>query len=401
MRALCVVLHRYVGLVMAGFLLLAGLTGSVLAFYEELDAWLNPQLLQVTPPAPGAQPLDPLRLRERVAAQYPQAWVHSVRLSREPGRALAFWLDSKDGTELSNDEVFVDPYTGALLGERKWGDLSQGRKNLLPFVYRLHYSLALGSIGGYVLGIIALLWTLDCFVGVYLTLPARPSTQKTWWPRWRPAWQVRWMGGTYKVNFDLHRAGGLWFWALLLVLGWSSVGFNLQEVYRPVMGTVFTFQETHRTLPALPQAQPEPGLSWDAARSVGAELLTRAGEAQRFQVLHADWLAYDPQRALFRYRVTSDRDVNSHWGSTSVWFDATTGAQRALYLPTGAASGDTVSTWLYALHMATVGGVVMQVVVCVTGLTVALLSVTGVYLWWRKRRARVTQRLRLRTPCYD
>lgn len=41
----------------------------------------------------------------------------------------------------------------------------------MPFVYRLHYSLALDTIGTYAFGIIALLWTLDCFIGAYLTLP--------------------------------------------------------------------------------------------------------------------------------------------------------------------------------------------------------------------------------------
>ena len=28
---------------------------------------------------------------------------------------------------------------------------------------------------------------------------------------------------SYRVNFDLHRAGGLWLWPLLFVFAWSSV----------------------------------------------------------------------------------------------------------------------------------------------------------------------------------
>ncbi|QJX02449.1 PepSY domain-containing protein [Alcanivorax sp. IO_7] len=44
-----VVLHRYVGLVMAGFLIIAGLTGALLVWYYELDALINPQWLQVEP----------------------------------------------------------------------------------------------------------------------------------------------------------------------------------------------------------------------------------------------------------------------------------------------------------------------------------------------------------------
>ncbi|MGH8511601.1 MAG: PepSY domain-containing protein [Gammaproteobacteria bacterium] len=65
---------------------------------------------------------------------------------------------------------------GEKIGTRQWGEVSLAKENILSFLYRLHYTLALpegtGNLGGYVLGITALLWTLDCFVGVYLTLPA-------------------------------------------------------------------------------------------------------------------------------------------------------------------------------------------------------------------------------------
>jgi uncharacterized iron-regulated membrane protein len=36
--------------------------------------------------------------------------------------------------------------------------------------------------------------------------------------------------------------------------------------------------------------------------------------------------------------------------------------------------------------MARVGGRPYQVLVCLLGLAVALLSTTGTYLWWKKRR---------------
>ena len=47
MRAALVLIHRYGGLAMAPFLIIAGLTGSVLVFMPELDAWLNPELYTV------------------------------------------------------------------------------------------------------------------------------------------------------------------------------------------------------------------------------------------------------------------------------------------------------------------------------------------------------------------
>ena len=125
--------------------------------------------------------------------------------------------------DVANDEVYVDRFTGEILGERKWGAIDQGMKNLMPFIYRLHYSLALDSLGEYLLGIVALLWTIDCFIGAYLTFPPgrRQSTVKdgnllrvvgNWLTRWSPSWKVRTRRAGYKLNFDLHRAGGLWPW---------------------------------------------------------------------------------------------------------------------------------------------------------------------------------------------
>ena len=48
-RHFWVLIHRYAGLAMTLFLIIVALTGSVLAFKDELDAWLNPDLLRVTP----------------------------------------------------------------------------------------------------------------------------------------------------------------------------------------------------------------------------------------------------------------------------------------------------------------------------------------------------------------
>ena len=47
MVRLFVFMHRWVGLAMTLFLVIVGLTGSALAFREELDVWLNPELLTV------------------------------------------------------------------------------------------------------------------------------------------------------------------------------------------------------------------------------------------------------------------------------------------------------------------------------------------------------------------
>ena len=47
-------LHRMTGLFLVVFLVVAGVTGTLLVFYNELDEALNPQLFRAAPATPGA-----------------------------------------------------------------------------------------------------------------------------------------------------------------------------------------------------------------------------------------------------------------------------------------------------------------------------------------------------------
>jgi uncharacterized iron-regulated membrane protein len=82
-RRFWVLVHRYAGLFMAGFLIVAGLTGSILAFDNELNGWLNPPWWVE---APGQPLLDPFDLRERGLTLLPQGRINAITLD-------VLWLD--------------------------------------------------------------------------------------------------------------------------------------------------------------------------------------------------------------------------------------------------------------------------------------------------------------------
>lgn len=397
-RGLLVLLHRYVGLVLALFLLIAGISGMLLAWNDELEALAAPELMLAPAPA-GAQPLDPLLLRQQVLERFPGLQLPYAALHVEPGRSVMYSIKRRppapDGA-VRDDQAFFNPYTGELLGTRKWGDLSQGRKNWMPFIYRLHTSLLLGVVGTYAFGVIALLWTLDCFVGAWLTLPPRTQRQsaKSWAARWWPAWKLRPVAG-YKLVFDLHRAGGLWPWAALLVIAWSSVAFNLKEVYEPVMRTMFAHQPGEDHYRPLAQPVMQPALDWQAARATGRRLMA-AQAAQLGITIHSeDTLAYVPALGLYVYDVQSSLDVMRTHGVTRLVFDGNTGEFKGRWLPTGGAAGDTIRSWITLLHRAAIGGALgggpIKLLVSAAGVMVSVLSVTGVWIWARKRRGRLAQ----------
>jgi len=273
--------------------------------------------------------------------------------------------------------------------------MRQGMKNFMPFVYRLHLSLALGSWGAYALGVAALLWTLDCFIGAYLTFPIRRRTSshhqfkknKSWLARWLPAWKLRTDGSAYKINFDLHRAGGLWLWGMLLVFAWSSVAFSLPEVYAPVMKAVLKHQPDIDSMSQKTGA-PAQAISWSEARAVGRDLMAQQARTHGFQILEENGLVYDEALQLYRYWVRSSLDVDNRKGATSLFLHAKTGALLGTWLPTTAASGDTFRTWIATLHRGNVWGIPYRLFVFLLGLAVMLLVITGIIIWYKKWSAR-------------
>ena len=49
MRRALVVIHRWLGLFTAVFLIVAGASGALIAWDHELDEWLNPELFELPP----------------------------------------------------------------------------------------------------------------------------------------------------------------------------------------------------------------------------------------------------------------------------------------------------------------------------------------------------------------
>jgi len=393
-RHFWVLLHRYTGLAMAGFLIIVGLTGSLLAFNSELEHAITPQLYAVDT---GGARLAAAALIARAEALVPTAEVNYLSLGDAESvlASMSPRIDAATGKayELGFDQLILNPYTGQELGRRTWGEISEGMINLMPFVYKLHFNLALGEVGMWALGITALVWTLDCFVGFYLTLPATKKSQntprtKSFWQRWQPAWLIKWRGSKHRINFDLHRAGGLWLWIMLLIFAWSSVSMNLWDtVYTKTTQLVFDFHAPWTDLKKLDKPLEQPAIGWPQALNIAEALMAKTAAEQGFSVEQPIAIWLNREQGVYVYNVRSSRDIQDKQGNTRIFFDANTGEQRLQLLPSGQYNGNTITSWLIALHMANVFGMPYRIFVCVLGLAIIMLSVTGVIIWLRKRRA--------------
>jgi uncharacterized iron-regulated membrane protein len=391
-------LHRWTGLAMAAFLIVVGLTGSLLAFLPELDRAIAPKLFPG--PHAGAE-LDPAALARRAEALAPSARANTVYVGYV-GTAQVGMEARAGAAPLDFSQIYLDSVTGEELGRVKHGGLPATAGAIMPFVYSLHYELAMGDIGGWILGLVALAWTLDCFVGFYLTLPT-PSgrSKKTFFTRWKPAWLVKWRGSVFRVNFDLHRAGGLWLWAALLLFAWSSVFMDLNGFYARATRLFLDYEPPIWALPAPPpHEETRQPLQWEEAQVIARRLMDEEAGKHGFVIERPLAFYFLRNKGLYEYRVRSGRDIGDKAGSTSIHFDAYSGALRNVQLPTGLHAGNTFTTWLVELHMANLFGLPYRIFVCALGLVIVGLSGTGVYIWWKKRRARMGI-ARGTTPGYD
>jgi uncharacterized iron-regulated membrane protein len=383
--------HRWIGLLMTGFLIIIGLTGAMLAYKVQIDHLLNPQLF--AEPKPGAKLLDLATLAERAEALEPKARVWYF-YNDIPGQVSIRCVPRTNPATgkphtLDFDHIILNPWTGEELGRRFECDVTWiSRLSFMPFIYSLHTSLLLGGSGWAFIGYVALAWTLDCFVGFYLTLPVGSGG---FWRRWKTAWRVRWAANAFRLNFDLHRAGGLWVWPMLFVFAWSGVMFNLNPVYEKVTRTLFDYRSEMDSYMSVPKHPTEhPKLGWHEALAKCEKLMTEQAALHGFTVQRPSGLAYIDDPGVYSYTVQSSWDFRRRSPYTGLWLDGETGELRSLFLPSGEHTGNTIGNWLWALHYGDVYGLKSyRCLVCFIGLLVVMLSVTGVYIWWRKRRAGV------------
>jgi uncharacterized iron-regulated membrane protein len=305
-----------------------------------------------------------------------------------------FFMQARDQANGSHAEhangfyVAIDPWSGQVLERFDVGGAPGFLPKVMPFVYELHKTLYLGEFGIWLLSIIALLWTFDCFGGFLITLP---FAMARFWSRWKPAWWVQWRRGSYRVQFDLHRASGLWFWLILFVLAWSSVFLEPKTgVYQPVMNTLFGGQHPPTPASTAPIRTGAPTMDWRTAEAYGHQLLSDRARQNGYSAGTSQALSYVPPMHAYWYRAHTDRFFPND-KLEAVFFDADDGSVLKIDSLDSGNLDDWLTGWFVALHMINdpVDYLAYRVFLCFVGLILMLLSYTGVYIWWKKRRGRI------------
>lgn len=353
---LAVRLHRYLGLALAMLLLISSLTGAAIVFSKPMDAWLNPHLLRVAPEVERI-PVDAMLAQLRQVA--PAKDVSTVFVPHAPDAAWEFWF--REDKQL---RAYVNPYTGEVLGTRR------ATESLMDFFVDLHIHLLAGETGEKIMGWAGLGAVLLSLLGICL-----------WWPkkgRWKSALSVKWRAASARRWRDIHKVAGACSVVLLMLTAMTGSLMALHETVAEPLLAVLTGEGTRQ---AVPRSQAATGRDAPLAPMLEkAQAVFPSGRLSRISLpAHAE--------GAVTVRMRLEGDVHQ-FGRSFLWFDRYDGSLLKASNILKANLASRIQNWFYPLHTGFYGGTATRWLQLLVGLSMALLSLSGTWLWWRGWRAR-------------
>lgn len=379
-------------------MLILAATGIIYLFKPQLDAAMYPNLMFVQP----STSLVPYTQQVQAAQKaYPDATVTQITPSAASNRSTEVLLTTSDKHNLM---VFVDPYTGQVLGERDEDN------NLQAIARKIHGELLIGKLGDYLVELAAC-WALVLLAtGLYLWLPRkRFSLWGTLIPRlWSKNKRVFWR--------DLHAVPG--FYGILLIgfliltgLPWTGFwGETFAQVYGkfpPQMwdevpqSTVLTGslnQQRGQAVPWAVEQLPIPQSTPSGHENHSGQSHTDSSELQNSNAqvdLNAVVALAQAKGAPPGFNVTLPESETGVYTVSAFPPDPT----QEVTLHVDQYSGQVLADVRWkdyglvpkavemgtAIPMGRYFGFANQLLMLVAALIVMLLSVTGAVMWWQRR----------------
>lgn len=359
--------HFYAGLITAPILLFIIATGTIYVFRTELSLWRDQRLEYVTPQATrlGYEEL------KRKAATILAGEVEAMVVHPEADRSVRFVGHPKEDDDdhtgphaERHHSVFLNPYTGEILGQRI------EEEEFFTMVLELHRSLMLGTTGRIVTELVTSWGVLLMATGIYL-----------WWPRSKKnvgVWRPRLRGKLYAVLRDWHAVGGAYLvplGGLLMVTGlfftlvWGDKYFN-NTVKQAGHWAPAWFGD----YPVIPPSKEAPKASLDEVvttliqnsrphDNIMMRFKTKPGTANKI------FLMQDENKNSYRMVA-----INPFTAEAVAVIDGVD--LPFLYR---------VRLWAVSIHMGQIFGVTTKILAFVTSLGLLLLGITGLWMWWERR----------------
>ncbi len=356
-RAALLKIHLYLGLVGAIFLVILGLTGSVMAFENDIDHWLHPGLFYVTP-CPRALPEEGLiRTAER---RFAPARVSAVQILRAP--YLARVMQMTGGLR-----VFVNPCDGAILGSVRGGF---GSDKVMGYIHQIHLRLVpdprsaprLGEMGKLVVTLAGLILCLLVPTGLILFVRTRRIS-------------IKWSASWFRIFFDTHHVVGVYAALFLLMAAFTGIMIGFDSGERVIYAVTHSDRPSRMAPVRSAGVRGAAPVTADRAAEIAREALPGATVAGIFVPLESKAV----YTVLMRFPEDTSETVHS-----SVSIDRYSGKvlQSQNFLTDSL--GYRVIRFNRSIHTGDIGGLPGHILVSVSSLALVVMVVTGLVIWWKK-----------------
>ena len=368
-------LHLYISLWLGVFLVLAGLTGSLLVYDHALDKWLNSDIMLVEPVGEQSHSIVDLVVVANQASPIKTAPSH-LQFPSSPDEALIvrYQVPAEAGHKGHNHhfhEVMVNQYTGQAIGDR------DRFNTLMTTILMLHFNLLSGETGQLIMGITAVLTLVLTITGIYL-----------WWPKLskiKQAFVIKRNASFTRFNFDLHKTIGIYTAIVMFAVSLSGVNFNLPQIFRPAVS--FFSPLDGMMAPVKSVTDNGVAITPDTAINI-AKLAMPNITVQRL---------FFPSNSAAAYQVSARQsDEIRSKGSTMIWIDQYNGKVLKIRDPHQFNTGSAFINLQLPLHNGEILGQTGRILVLIVGFAPLLLMITGVIYWLKKRNSKRVHNARLK-----
>jgi uncharacterized iron-regulated membrane protein len=373
--------HFIAGLFVLPFILILAITGGIYLFKDEINTVLQRDLLFVEA---GSAVLAPSQITAAALGAHPGV-LKAYAPATGPDRSAKVSIEGEDGLK---DMIYVNPYTGVVLGT-EW-DAGASGSTAMWVVRQLHSLAYVGWFGNRLIEAAAGWLVLLVGSGIYL-----------WWPRGKGV-------GTVKIKAkkgrpwwrDLHAVTGLYtavFMVFLAMTGlpWSDVwggkfydtayamGMGMPDGYwsnKPV-STVPVGEVINRA-PWIMEGQPLPLSA--ASSGVPVTLDTVVTEVEKLGIV-AGYAVAMPRgddgvftASVYPDNIRGERVIHLDQYSGEVLYDAGLNDLGAL---------GWAAEWGISIHMGQAWGLLNQIVLLLACVAMVVLCVSAAAMWWKRRPA--------------
>lgn len=322
-------IHAWFGLSAGLIIALISTTGSLLVFYPEIDAALNPAVQY----AEVAGDVDLVRAETTLRTSYPDRtgpW--RLEVTGRPGAIPARYYNPPEtaGRAFAPMMLWLSPDGREVVRTSFWGDYA------MTFIYDLHYRLLAGEAGGKLVGDFGLAAILLVLTGLW-----------SFWPRgsWAKALALCAKAHPLRRWRDIHKAAGLIGIIPLLMLFATGVMLALPQESEAVLSPLLGPPESAAPADLSPRA--------NAADLAAALTLART----RFPRARLTWIETPgADGCCFRFRFQQAGDPGRRFPHSYVWVNrAGTGIVQSTDANAANAHGQLL-IWLHPLHDGSFGG---------------------------------------------